>query len=75
MIRADPLDVWERSGGGVVSELIGGAVEIDCGSEAVVLNASSEMTCVGTDQFGEEAPIIYTITNLDAGDYDIRLGE
>lgn len=75
VIRADRLDVWERSGAGAVSELIGGPVEIDCGPDAVVLDPASEMTCVGTDQFGEAAPIIYTITDLDAGDYDIRIGE
>ncbi len=75
VIRADRLDVWEVSGGEVVSELIDGPVDIDCGSEMIVLPASFEMTCTGTDQYGDEASIIYRITDLAAGDYDIRIGE
>lgn len=75
VIRSDRLELWEQSGAEVVGEMIGGVVTIDCGEELVVLPDSKEMACIGTDAAGETAPIIYRITDLDAGDYDIRIGE
>lgn len=65
---------YERTGAEVLEPEIDAALDIDCGVDPVILPASNEFTCEGSDEFGNTAPIIFTITDLNTGEFEVIVG-
>ncbi len=74
VITEDGLVNYERVGAEVLEPEINAALDIDCGVDPVILPDSNEFTCEGSDEFGNTAPIIFTITDLDTGDFEVIVG-
>ena len=69
LIVADRVAAWEDGVAASVGETLGFAVTVDCGDRFVVLDETGEIPCRVTDEFGEQARLVVTVTDLDEGDF------
>ncbi len=74
LITEDGLADYARLGAELLEPEINAALDIDCGVGPVILADSNEFTCEGSDEFGNTAPIIFTITDLNTGDFEVIIG-
>lgn len=73
-ILVQRLRAYEEAAAELLAPQIGAELTVDCGTENVILGQDMELTCTGTDEFGDSAPIIFSMTDLVAGDFDVRVG-
>lgn len=74
VIDVDGLASLERSGAELLEPKINATLDIDCGVDLVILPDNKELVCDGADEFGDSAPIIFTITDLEAGTFEVVIG-
>lgn len=74
LLSSEDLDVMEQSGVDILEPQIG-PLTIDCGQELVILPADNSLTCTGEDGDGDQAPIVYTFSDLRAGDFTVRVDQ
>ena len=74
LLLPDDLDALEKAGAETLEPEIQAQLKIECSSEPVILGSNSELTCLGTDEFNNQADIIFTITDTQTGDFQVRVG-
>ncbi len=74
VVTVEGLVSLERAGADVLEPEINAKLDIDCGVDRVVLPDNNELICEGTDEFGDSAPIVFTITDTETGAFEVVIG-
>jgi hypothetical protein len=79
VVVADAVPAFEAAAAEAVAAEVGAAVEssaVDCGAESVVLGADATMACTITQAAsGDVYDMTLTVTDLDAGAFDIAIAD